>query len=105
MHAQAESSEVQEVQEVRDTWKRRGFSCHLGETPPGAEWRNYIHDGDELIMPLRGKIEVELPGQKVQLKPGEECLIPRGFIHTVRSAGKQPPTWVYGFASEYAYTD
>jgi len=101
----SETDDAPDAETVEKDWDARGFSCDLWVNPPDGVWKDYVHDTDELIMVLEGKLEVVLPEETIQLAVGEECLVPQGVLHTVRSKGGEATKWLYGFAREYAYTD
>lgn len=85
------------VEEIRQSWRQRGFSCDLWIDPPGQVWRNFVHPTDELVMPVEGSIELEFSGRVVRPAIGEEVLIPAGAVHTVRNVGPGEARWLYGY--------
>jgi|TARA_B100001013_G_scaffold22029_2_gene12327 quercetin dioxygenase-like cupin family protein len=84
---------------VRRDWAERGFSCELWEDPPGREWNDFVHPGDELVMVIEGDVEFEVAGKTHRPRPGEEVFIPRGANHSVRNVGKTRATWLFGYNS------
>ena len=90
---------------VSKDWDARGFSCCLWANPPDGVWKDYVHDTDELILVLQGRLEIVLPEETIHLAVGDECIVPQGVMHTVRTEGGVPAKWLYGFARENAYTD
>ena len=48
-------------------------------------------------MVLKGKVEFEMDGKVTYPKPGEEILIPRHTVHSVRNVGKTRSQWLYGY--------
>lgn len=84
--------------EVEKEWKQLGFSCQMWIDPPGMAWLDQQHDRDEIILPISGLLELELPDQTRRLKIGEEVRIPAGLIHTLRNQGRTTACWLYGFA-------
>lgn len=78
-------------------WEARGFSCDLWIDPPGRSWEGYVHETDELLMVLEGELEVEMRGEQLRPKPGEEVFIPAHVIHSVRNVGKTTARWLYGY--------
>lgn len=85
------------VDEVRRVWAERGFSCDVWTDPPGQEWRDFVHDVEELVLPIQGAIEVEFAGQCLRPRIGEEVLIPARTRHTVRNIGGTVARWLYGY--------
>jgi uncharacterized protein YdcH (DUF465 family)/uncharacterized cupin superfamily protein len=83
--------------EVARGWVERGFSCRAFTDPPGQVWRNYVHDTNELVTVVEGRLEVELHDQSYVLEPGDELYIPRGAKHTVRNLHTGSTRWLYGY--------
>ena len=57
---------------ISAAWERRGFSCDLWQDPPGQTWEDYVHDVDELVMVVAGKLELEILGKIFHPQCGEE---------------------------------
>jgi len=91
--------------QIDSNWYNRGFTCEKRCDPPGQQWADYIHDSDELIMPVEGDIDVEMKGEVHHLKPGEELLVPASVPHTIRNVSPSSVTWLKGMSMDYAYTD
>jgi quercetin dioxygenase-like cupin family protein len=81
---------------VARDWASRGFSCDIWVDPPGQVWADFIHDTDELVMPIEGDVEFEIEGKRFKPAPGEEVLIPAQARHTVRT-GSTGSRWFYGY--------
>ncbi|MGH7814174.1 MAG: cupin domain-containing protein [Candidatus Binataceae bacterium] len=86
-----------DIEQVRRDWKARGFSCDLWTDPPGQVWSDYVHPVDELLLVVEGKLELEIAGQSIHPKTGEEVFIPAKARHTVRNAGGTTSRWLYGY--------
>ena len=84
---------------IEDDWRARGFSCDLWTDPPGQVWKDYVHEMDELFMVVDGEVRLEMDGRKLDLKMGDEILIPAKTLHTVRNIGKTRSHWLYGYRS------
>mgnify|MGYP001348167261 FL=1 len=82
---------------VRKDWYGRGFSCDIWIDPPGKIWTDFVHDTDELLMLIDGEIELEMDGNILHPKIGDEVLIPAGISHTVRNIGSVTNHWFYGY--------
>lgn len=82
---------------IRDNWLGRGFSCDIWIDPPGKIWTDFVHDTDELLMLIDGEIELEIDGNILHPKIGDEVLIPAGISHTVRNIGSVTNHWFYGY--------
>lgn len=80
-----------------EAWSKRGFGCEVWTDPPGMVWRDYVHETDELVMPIEGEVEFIIGGMTFHPKPGEELLIPAGTAHTVTNIGKTRNRWYYGY--------
>ena len=82
---------------VRKDWYGRGFSCDIWIDPPGKIWTDFVHGTDELLMLIDGEIELEMDGNILHPKIGDELLIPAGMNHTVRNIGSFTNHWFYGY--------
>ena len=82
---------------IRDNWLGRGFSCDIWIDPPGKIWTDFVHDTDELLMLIDGEIELEMDGNILHPKIGDEVLILAGMSHTVRNIGSVTNHWFYGY--------
>ena len=82
---------------VPEDWAARGFSCAVWVDPPGQVWADFVHDVDELVMPIEGTLELTFLGNTLRLDPGDEVLIPARASHTVRNIGGTIARWYYGY--------
>jgi cupin 2 domain-containing protein len=82
---------------VAENWKARGFSFGVYTDPPGQEWKDFVHDSDELLMVVQGEMELEMQGRTTRCPIGEEILIPTKVVHTLRNVGKTGSQWLYGY--------
>jgi mannose-6-phosphate isomerase-like protein (cupin superfamily) len=82
---------------VPEDWRARGYSCDVWTDPPGQVWADFVHDVDELVMPLEGALELTMQGRTLRPAVGEEVLIPAGVSHTVRNIGRRRNRWYYGY--------
>ncbi len=78
-------------------WQARGFSCDTASDPPGRAWRDYVHDVNELVTVLEGRLQVEMNGETWVLSPGDELFIPRGVVHSVTNVHSATTHWLYGY--------
>jgi mannose-6-phosphate isomerase-like protein (cupin superfamily) len=67
------------------------------DRPARARWEDFVHDTDELLMVVDGKIEVEIEGSKMHPARGEEVFIPARARHCVRNIGGVTTHWLYGY--------
>lgn len=78
-------------------WRARGYSCALFVDPPGQEWRDFVHDTNELVTVLEGKLELIVEGTAMAAGEGDEIFIPRGAVHTVRNIHDGTTRWLFGY--------
>jgi quercetin dioxygenase-like cupin family protein len=74
-------------EQIAQVWKGRGFSCDLWVDPAGQQWEYFVHEQDEVVIVLVGKMEFEVEGQIHHPVVGEELFIPAGAIHSARNIG------------------
>lgn len=86
-----------DVREIAAKWRARGFSCEVWTDAPGQVWADFVHDVDELVVLLEGRIELEFGGKVARPAPGEEVLIPAGERHTVTNVGGTTSRWCFGY--------
>ena len=82
---------------VEAEWGTRGFTCELWVDRPGKEWKDFVHNVDELLMAVEGEIELDMNGQTLRPQLGEEILSPAGVSHSVRNTGKTTARWLFGY--------
>lgn len=82
---------------VARDWIARGFTCRAFVDPPGQEWRDFVHDEDELVTVVTGRLSIRMHNEDWELAPGDELFIPRGVVHTVRNTGGGTARWLYGY--------
>ena len=83
--------------DVAARWNDRGFSCDLWIDPPGRVWADFVHEVDELVMVVQGRVEFEIDGVFHLPEIGEELLISARALHTVRNLGGTESRWLYGY--------
>lgn len=85
----------------RDTvardWAARGYSCGVFVDPPGRAWRDFVHDTNELVTVVDGRLELTVAGATVIAEPGDEVFIPRRAVHTVRNISSGTTRWLFGY--------
>lgn len=82
---------------IEKDWARRGYSCGLWVDPPGQLWEDYVHDVDELLMVVEGRLRLVIAGKTRKALPGEEFFIPAKALHTVENIGGTTARWLYGY--------
>lgn len=78
-------------------WAQRGFSCRLWVDAPGQEWNDFVHATRELVTVVEGRLDFEVGGQRLELVPGDELLIPRDARHSVKNVHRGTSRWLYGY--------
>jgi quercetin dioxygenase-like cupin family protein len=78
-------------------WKHRGFSCQPFTDPPGREWNDFVHDTNELVSVLEGRLRLVMGGREHLLGPGDEAFIPKGSLHSVHNIHSGTTRWVFGY--------
>ncbi len=48
--------------EVAADWRARGYSCGTFVDPPGRRWEGFVHDCNELVTVVEGRLEMEVAG-------------------------------------------
>ena len=82
---------------VADDWQRRGYSCDCFIDPPGREWNNFIHDCNELVTVVDGRLAMRVAGKHCVVEPGDEVSIPKGTVHSVKNIHSAVTRWLYGY--------
>jgi quercetin dioxygenase-like cupin family protein len=82
---------------VSQAWRTRGYSCDLFVDPPGRSWNDFVHDCNELVTVMEGRLEMSVAGTRTILEPGDEMHIPRGAVHSVRNIHAGTTRWLYGY--------
>ncbi|MFZ5861561.1 MAG: cupin domain-containing protein [Nitrospirota bacterium] len=84
--------------EVAQDWARRGYSCDEFRDPPGREWNDFVHETDELVTVIEGRLRVSVGGRTLELEPGDELFIPGRAMHSVTNVHAGITRWLYGYA-------
>jgi mannose-6-phosphate isomerase-like protein (cupin superfamily) len=82
---------------VAADWAARGYSCHRFTDPPGQEWRDFVHDTNEVVTVVEGRLKLTVAAESVTAGPGDEVFIPRGAAHTVRNIHGGTTRWLFGY--------
>jgi quercetin dioxygenase-like cupin family protein len=56
--------------------------------PAGAMAPLHVHEEDEALRVLVGRLAVHLPDETVWLEPGESTIVPAGTPHTIRAEAR-----------------
>ncbi len=84
-------------QAVANEWKKRGYSCDEFVDPPGRTWTGFVHDCNELVTVIEGRLHMTIGDQECIAEPGDEIRIPKGALHSVRNSHLGITRWLYGY--------
>lgn len=82
---------------VRRDWRARGFSCETFVDPPWREWNDFVHDTDELVTVIEGRLRFLMNGQVHEIEAGDELFIPKGVLHSVHNIHRGATRWLFGY--------
>ena len=82
---------------VAADWQGRGYSCGLFVDPPGRQWLDFVHDCNELVTVVEGRLEMHVGDERFVMEPGDEVFIPKGALHSVINASDSVSKWLYGY--------
>lgn len=82
---------------VRADWSARGFTCETFVDPPGREWNDFVHDTDELVTVIEGRLRVLINGNTHEIEAGDEIFIPKGIRHSVHNVHRGSTRWLFGY--------
>jgi quercetin dioxygenase-like cupin family protein len=82
---------------VRREWQARGYSCIRFTDPPGRAWNGFVHDTNELVTVVEGRLRFTIGHDTVEVGPGDEAFIPRGALHSVLNIHAGTTHWLYGY--------
>jgi quercetin dioxygenase-like cupin family protein len=83
--------------EVKKSWKERGYSYHLFTDPPGQEWNGFVHSTNELVTVLEGALELTIGNESCTASPGDEVFIPCDAVHSVKNVYGGTTRWAFGY--------
>jgi len=82
---------------VAADWQARGYSCGLFVDPPGREWLDFVHDCNELVTVVSGRLDMTVGDERVVMEPGDEVFIPKDAVHSVRNIHDGTTRWLFGY--------
>ncbi len=82
---------------VADAWGARGYSCHMFTDPPGQAWLDFVHQTNELVTVVDGRLQLTVDDDTVVAEPGDEIFIPRRAVHSVRNIHHGTMRWLFGY--------
>ncbi len=62
---------------------------HVIAAPGQSTARSLQHGGDEALLVLSGRMEIEVEGDRRFLEPGDSVFSPRGHRHCLTNAGQE----------------
>jgi len=71
----------------------RAILNHFGRVAPQVNWqmsRHIHHEFNELIVVMRGVLEVTIQGECIRAQRGDVLTYPRGVWHTEKAVGEEP---------------
>ncbi len=76
---------MEDEEAIKYRLEREGFSViSRYDDPPNQTFPNHDHETDQLLVVLRGSIEVTMNGKTSVLKPGEEISFPAKVSHSAK---------------------
>ena len=82
---------------VSADWRQRGYSCEEFVDPPGRCWTDFVHDCNELVTVIEGRLQMQVGETERVVEPGDEIMIPKGTLHIVRNIHHGDTRWLYGY--------
>ncbi len=82
---------------VARDWGGRGYSCEEFRDPPGREWNDFVHDTNELVTVVEGRLRMTIGDGALIVEPGDEVFIPKGAVHSVKNIHPAMTRWLYGY--------
>src|SRR5262249_43673552 len=82
---------------VRRDWRARGFSCETFVDPPGREWNDFVHDTDELVTVIEGRLRFLMNGKTHETDAGADLFPPKGSRHSVHNIHAGTTRWLFGY--------
>ena len=86
-----------DLQALELSFVERGYSFGIFVDPPGQEWLGFVHDVDEIVVPLEGTVTITVAGAVHRPAIGDEVFIPAGAVHDVVTSADAGSRWAYGY--------
>lgn len=83
--------------------EEKGYAASEWQDRPGSEYRDYVHEMDEIVWLIKGEAELEMGKRAYGLRPGEGIFIPAGRPHTLRIRGTGKTVYVAGYLGYSPY--
>ena len=82
---------------LKRDFQSRGFSFDIFIDPPGQRWLGFVHQVDEIVVPLEGRVTIYVDGIRHDPAVGQEVFIPAQSPHDVITSEDRPSRWAYGY--------
>lgn len=82
---------------VAADWAAGGYSCHEFNDPPGQAWNDFVHDCNEVVTVVEGRLELIVERERFVVEAGDEAFIPIGARHSVRNLADGHTRWLFGY--------
>ena len=82
---------------VAKDWASRGYGCGVFVDPPGRQWNGFVHDTNELVTVVEGRLGLRVGTDHFVAEAGDEVYIPRGVEHDVHNLHDETTHWLYGY--------
>lgn len=87
-----------DIEEVKKSWIKRGFSFAIGTIKAGDAIHKARHeDKDELVMMEAGSYKFTLADNAFTQAGNEEVFIPAGVMHSIKNLSDRDATIFYGY--------
>lgn len=86
-----------DIDALERSFAERGYSFGIFVDAPGQEWLGFVHDVDEIVVPLEGVVTITVAGKVHRAEIGEEVFIPADSVHDVVTASDSGSRWAYGY--------
>lgn len=91
-----------DIGDLERQFAERGYSFGIFTDPPGQEWLGFVHDVDEIVVPLDGSVTITVAGIVHRPAPGEEIFIPANAVHDVVTGDDAGSRWAYGYKRRHS---
>lgn len=77
---------------IKKRMQKEGYSIiNEYDDPPNEIFPDHDHPGDQLLVVMRGSIEVTMNGKTSVLNPGDEMFFPKKVVHSAKIGPKGCP--------------
>ena len=86
-----------DIDALERSFAERGYSFGIFVDPPDQEWLGFVHDVDEIVVPLEGSVTITVAGTAHRPAIGDEVFIPANAVHDVVTGRDGSSRWAYGY--------